>query len=217
MVAVIHGTFPRFVLQDNSISTYGPLPPGLTLMDSPLYGDEKLSSVLMDSPFTISTILLLEGMQEITRAAENNKNNNGTHSQPLDHVLHGGSLVRLLSNRPDTPSLEKIIYHTAIIYSGALCSPRIPFSSLLNQNSVEHIAHCLEDTSNDAFWARYPGILVWILLTAVAAAVNSLERSFFVVFLARVGTSAIPNSWQEMSQAMVRFLALTKVEKIVLR
>jgi len=153
-------------------------------------------------------------MQEITRAADNNRGIDDWDSQPLDP---GSSLVHLNSNRQDTTSFEKIIHHTAFIYSRALSSPRIPFSSPLNQNSAKQIAHCLDDISNDAVWVQYPGILVWILLTAGAAAVHSPERSFFVVFLARVGTSAIANLWQGMSQTMMRFLALRKSEQKAVR
>ncbi len=108
-------------------------------------------------------------------------------------------------------TLLKIIHTTGIIYASALTTPPTPFNAACNAAAVRTIAECLEDTTNDSVWTQYPGILLWIVLTAYTAADKLPERSFFATFLSRVGTSAVWWGTDAAGMAIRRFSVVKRV------
>jgi hypothetical protein len=111
---------------------------------------------------------------------------------------------------PFSPSLSKIIYHTSTIYASAFSTPPTPFKSVFNSHAVRSICQGLEDTSNDETWTRYPGILLWIALTANAAAADLPQKSFFAMFVFRVGTSAAWWGMEAGGEAVRRFAVVKR-------
>lgn len=81
----------------------------------------------------------------------------------------------------------------------------VPFRSAGNAADVNEIRDALEDTSNDETWTHYPGILFWILLTALAAA-NDDRRCYIAMFMFRVGTTAVWWGTEEATAAVMTFL-----------
>lgn len=113
-----------------------------------------------------------------------------------------------LENPPNT--LTKIIYAASSIYRCAFNNPPTPLSSPTNIDALRTISTCLEDTRNDGTWTECPGILLWVTLTALSAAVNQPESSFIAMFVFRVGTSA---AWWGPRQARAAIMTFLKVKK----
>jgi hypothetical protein len=107
---------------------------------------------------------------------------------------------------PSSSSLLKIVYLTSTIYSQALSESPTMFSSLANHPAMEQIYGELADTANDDTWIRFPGVLLWIVLTAGAAAAFSSKQGFFIMFLFRVGTSAVWWGREEARLSLLTFL-----------
>lgn len=93
-------------------------------------------------------------------------------------------------------------------------NPLLPFESPLNHVPVRIIAECLKHTSNNPQWVRHPRILLWILLNVASAALYLPERSVFVLYLIKVGTSAAWCGTEEAKAARVEIRAgETKMEQ----
>lgn len=127
------------------------------------------------------------------------------HARHLEFASQGNQL-------PST--LSKAIHATASIYAPAFSTPplgHIPFNSVCNHAAVRVLTECLEDTANDAVWTRYPGILLWIVFTAYAAAEKMSERSFFATFAFRVGTSAAWWGPEAAGMAIRKFIEVKRM------
>jgi hypothetical protein len=114
---------------------------------------------------------------------------------------------------PFANSLAQIIYLTSTIYSPAFSAPPlgpITFNSLCNNAAVRSLTEALEDTTNDEIWVRYPGILLWIVLTGYAAAEKLPDRSFFAMFVFRVGTSAAWWGMEAAGMAIRKFIGVKR-------
>lgn len=165
--------------------------------DSPLYGSVPLSVVLANSRFCDQSIKILQDMRDLTDILQF-----GSHHSS---VGFDGPL-QTLPTHPSSPSLLRMVHLTSTIYSRALSNPPTMLSSPINHRAMEQICRDLEDCANDDNWVRYPGVLLWIILTTGAAATFRSERSFFLMFLMRVGTSAVWWGPEEARLSLLRFL-----------
>ncbi|KAE9363405.1 hypothetical protein N431DRAFT_357302 [Stipitochalara longipes BDJ] len=162
------------------------------IADSPLFGTSSFGDVLATSPFDSQSRQVLQQMRDLT-----------DRLAPCPNSVDESILF--------TTTVSKIIHNTAIIYSSAFSTPPLPFNSAYNATSVKTIAECLEDTTNDMIWTRYPGVLLWIVLTAYAAAETLPERSFFATFVFRVGTSAAWWGTEAAGLAIRKFIVVKRV------
>lgn len=165
--------------------------------DSPLFGSKPLASVLIHSAFCEESIKVLQVMRDLTDIRQFGSHNSiqGCSGTRQSAAVHHSSA-----------SLLRIVHLTSVIYNRALSEPPTVFSSPANYTAMKQICRELEDTANDETWIRYPGVLLWIILTAVSAATFRVERSFFIMFLLRVGTSAAWWGPEEARVSLLRFL-----------
>ena len=205
MVAVVTGSLPRFagfrpILPQEpprNLSGAAPIP------DSPVYGQEPFQVVLSGSAFSDQCIQMLQDMRDLTDGQEVNQ-------EEFRQRIH-----KMETHPPSPPSsLICIIQQTSIIYQRAFLTPSIPFESPLNHHAVRSIAQCLENTSNDTTWVRFPGILLWIILNAASAALYLPERSFFVMWLIKVGTGAAWWGAEEAKEAVLRFVRVKRGSRV---
>jgi hypothetical protein len=200
MVAIMTSTEPRINFQ-----FHRPIPPPFEnpslgspqIPDSPLYGSEPLSTVLANSNFCEKSIKILQDMRDLTDILQL-----GSHHS----VMGLDRPHQALPSYPSSQSLLRMVHLTSTIYNRALSQPPTMLSSPENHQAIEQICRDLEDTTNDDTWTRYPGILLWIILTAGSAAAFRAEYSFFIMFLMRVGTSAVWWGPKEARMSLLRFL-----------
>ncbi|KAG0649271.1 hypothetical protein D0Z07_4302 [Hyphodiscus hymeniophilus] len=197
LVAVMTSSEPRLHFQSRSPEPASPDDPSIgsqQVPDSPLWGTTPLSLVLANSPFCGECIKVLQVMRDLVTIRQSGRHD----SLPLPSfgLLRHSSL----------PSLLKIILLTAIIFHRAFSEPPVSFAAPVNHDVIEQICRELEDEANDETWVRYPGILLWIVLTAGAAASFREERAFFTMFLMKVGTSAVWWGPDKARLALLRFL-----------
>ncbi|KAL2072913.1 hypothetical protein VTL71DRAFT_10237 [Oculimacula yallundae] len=157
----------------------------LQIADSPLYGDVPFDQLLEGSSFCTASVKLLQEMRDLTEGFR------GVASVPADISGHGGPF--------------DIINAASNIYRRAFMTPPVPFHSVWNENDVKKICDALEDTSNDDTWTYYPGILLWVLLTALSAA-KYKRRSYIAFFVFRAGTTAIWWGMEEATTSVMTFL-----------
>lgn len=105
------------------------------------------------------------------------------------------------------------LHFTALIYQRAVSSPAIPFNCPLNHANLSSLYVSLNISAADQFWARYPGIRLWVLLVGCATSVNREERSYFMMFLAKMGIFADFRQWDETQSAILRFLDVQKLAR----
>lgn len=118
----------------------------------------------------------------------------------------------ILSPAVDQPlALFKIIQSTAIIYRAAFLVPPTPLSSPLNHQFVTSIVHILSSPDDDETWVRFPGILLWIILTGTVAAYNHPERAFFIHFYGKIISVARWQWWDEIIGAFETFLPMRRI------
>jgi len=70
---------------------------------------------------------------------------------------------------------------------------------------MEELCRNLESPANDEAWYQYPGIFLWVLLTAVAAARGIPEHSFLLSLLTKTGFGAGYGGWKEMCEGWTKF------------
>ncbi|KAL3421835.1 hypothetical protein PVAG01_05991 [Phlyctema vagabunda] len=99
----------------------------------------------------------------------------------------------------------------AVIFSRSLENPRIDFAaSPANDTAFAQLGAAFAKCTPDDFWSRYPGILLWVLLVATAAARNRREAPFWIFYLSRVADFARAESWLAQSAAVRRFVDLQR-------
>ncbi|KAG4432122.1 hypothetical protein IFR05_012396 [Cadophora sp. M221] len=98
------------------------------------------------------------------------------------------------------------LHHTALIYERAVTPPHIPFNSPINHHDLAFLYESLNISAPNPFWIRYPGILLWVLLVGCAVSVKREERSYFMMFLAKVGIFTEQRWWFETQNAVLKFI-----------
>jgi hypothetical protein len=196
--------------------------------DSPLHSTAPFSTSLAHTPFPKETIRVLQRMRDLTvfvtrglniaigplESLSLNSNSNSplspesegnflTHHQIMqqNHNLH----INTNTTYPTAPSLHQIIQLTSTIYIAALSSPPTPFHAPSNRSTVLQLISAIESPAHDDVWDEFPGIFVWILLTAAAAAWDLQERAMAVSLLTRVGLGAGYGWWESFSRGVRAF------------
>jgi hypothetical protein len=181
MVAVISTGRPRFpVLR----STQPAIPSSdlihVKIFDSPLWGSCTFKNLPQKSGLCPESIIILQLLRNLTIFLSAN----------VGDAPNPGSDFNALANTKNwnmthlsAPSVLNVIRLTSSIYSAALTTPPIPFTSPLNRALAEDLCRAIESPINDYTWDQFPGILIWILLVGSAAAANMPEHSFFVSML----------------------------------
>jgi hypothetical protein len=190
-------------------STQPAIPPPdliqVKIFDSPLWGPCTFKDLPQKSGLCPESIIILQSLRNLTISLSANIGdaaNPGSNSNALANTKNS-NMPYLLG-----PSVLNVIRLTSSIYSAALTTPPIPFTSPLNRSLAEDLCRAIESPINDDTWDQFPGILVWILLVGSAAAANMPEHSFFVSMLTKVGLGAAFGWWNEMSEAMRAFLEI---------
>lgn len=201
LVALLTNTEPRLSFQQQERVLLAPAINQslgrIQMPDSPLFGTEPFACILAGSAFCNDAIILLQSMQDLTSGkwrGDSPPTINTTEPIPAD----------------PSNSLSRMICAASSIYFRAFKDPPVAFASRSHSNALATIAACLEDTRNDATWTEYPGILLWVVLTALAAAVHHPQCSFFAMFVFRVGTSAAWWGPREARAAICTFLQVKK-------
>lgn len=225
VLAVICAQEPRFVqfqpdrpeIAPNNSSRDG------TYAASPLYGDGDFSAVLCVSDQD-RIIYLLEVMwgltaralsvrSDITEARQQHSVNQSSR-MPMENMGSHLSLGTLLqTNNGSKLHVFGVLVHAALIYQRALRHPHVPFNSSTNHSDLVTLYEALNATASDCFWLEHPGILLWVLLIGCAVAVTRVERSYFMMFLAKVGIFTEPRCWFETQTAILRFIQIQKLSK----
>jgi hypothetical protein len=167
------------------------------LPDSPLYGAKPLTVLLGESQFSKEDIFLLQYTRDLTKGV---RPEDSPKLSPLPNS----------SRHTSSSTISQMIYAASTIYSGVFRIPSIPFASPHNTKAVETMSRCLEDTRNDETWTEFPGILLWIILVGLAAAVHQPQCSFFAMFAFRIGTSAAWWGPREAREAIMTFLDIKR-------
>ncbi|KAH6676770.1 hypothetical protein B0J14DRAFT_586278 [Halenospora varia] len=96
---------------------------------------------------------------------------------------------------------------TASIYAFTLTSPKVDFPSSSNTPAFNSLCDNFSKCSDDDFWVRYPGVLLWVLLVGTAASRGKEEASFWIFYLARTtGGFSDAEGWMVGSRAVKRFV-----------
>ncbi|KAL5326419.1 hypothetical protein ACEPPN_004104 [Leptodophora sp. 'Broadleaf-Isolate-01'] len=148
--------------------------------------------------------------------------------------LHEGmqSRHRALAAKPDFESRPRLIsvpqqsaknaeemhvfetlHHTALIYERAVTPPHIPFISPINYQDLASMYESLNISAPNPFWIRYPGMLLWVLLVGCAVSVKREERSYFMMFLAKVGIFTEQRWWFETQNAILKFVKVQSLTR----
>jgi hypothetical protein len=170
------------------------------LSDSPLCGTDPFGPLLAKSAFCKSGITLLNYARALTNAPWDGEQYFTQEKMP--------SKTRKQHADVSAASLYEVIYWTTKIYKGAFEESPTPFSSKSNVAAVRKICTGLEDVSNDGTWTQYPGILLWVLLTATSAAIYLPQRNFLVMFLTRLGVSATWWGIEDADGSMRKFMLI---------
>ncbi|KAL2075314.1 hypothetical protein VTL71DRAFT_257 [Oculimacula yallundae] len=192
IVSALSNTPPRF----DPPNTLSPIPPNILgirlnrVSDSPLSKSRRIQTVLRGSPFCSRSIDILQRMQDLTTNPESRT-----------------CILPPLPLTPDDPnSLVHTIYLAATMYISLIQPPRSP-AHTQTQTHCEALSKSLSLPANDKTWSLYPGIYLWILLTASTASITpwpdtNPSHSYFVSLLMNVGLGAGYGWFEELREAM---------------
>lgn len=144
-----------------------------------------------------------------------------THRHP--RILVSKSLFKTIprlsyNDRQPIKSSEEIhvfetLHHAALIYERAVSSTHVPFKSPINHSDLRSLYESLNISAVDSFWLQYPGILLWVLLVGCAVSVEREERSYFMMFLAKMGIFTEQRWWFKTQSAILRFIEVQKLAR----
>jgi hypothetical protein len=190
---------------------------------SPLYGNGDFSGIRVNDRRD-QVIILLQKMWHLTNQAVTGNNVSLEDSETLSTLIYSSTAWNSLEEHLDTlsprnskhtlePELaEKTVFDVllaaSIIYHRALSTPPTTFSAPANVSCLQNLFKYINVSAPDQFWLRYPGILLWVLLVGCAAAVKRSERSYFMMFLAKVGIFTELRCWFETESAILKFIAV---------
>lgn len=169
------------------------------------------------------TIFILRTMWELTTRALDPSlpriDQQGIERRPktLFSVSGARSLPKAASGGQKSIRIREVmqvfetLHHTALIYERAVTSPHLPFKSPTNYPDLSSLYQSLNTSAPDPFWLRHPGILLWVLLVGCAVSAKREERSYFMMFLARVGIFTEPRWWFESQSAILRFIEVQRL------
>jgi hypothetical protein len=175
---------------------------------SPLLGVIRLTPLLDNSDFGPESVIILQRMQDLT-------------TSKLQLEIEPHSPRPRVGSPSHISALGRNILHTiqlaATIYTRALSNPPIAFSSTLNGDLASQLCHALEDATSDQTWDKYPGVHLWILLTAAAATEGTspetclVGHGMIISLIAKVSMGAGYGWWNDMYAATTNFGVIKKV------
>ncbi|KAH8811555.1 hypothetical protein F5884DRAFT_854896 [Xylogone sp. PMI_703] len=206
LVAAILGTEPQFPAlgPDRPIRPPPQLHGLIQIPDSPLYGHQRLQDVLLGSPFCSQSISLLQQMQDFTRALVAEPS---SFLSPLLPTFSDLSPSHILNLNPH-PSLLDMIALTSAIYVQFFSSNSLSVSVSTLATALMTYLEC---PIHDETWMKYPGILLWIVLTGSATTAGEKgERSLFLLWATRLGLISVWGWWEEMRSSVECFARVRK-------
>ena len=99
----------------------------------------------------------------------------------------------------------------ASIYSRSLTGLNIDFSSFLNNEGFRKLQGAFGKCTEDDFWVRYPGVLLWVILVGTAAAWGKEEAAFWMFYLARTGSFSNAGNFLMEGMTIRRFLEIQRL------
>ncbi|KAH7361032.1 hypothetical protein BKA65DRAFT_197237 [Rhexocercosporidium sp. MPI-PUGE-AT-0058] len=192
---------------------------------SPLFGTGDFRQIECNWR-TEDTKYILQAMWELTSHALDTRAS-ASLSEGMQRSQHRtlvansslNSLPRMVSVQQQSAKnaeemhIFETLHHTALIYERAVNSLYTPFNSPINYPDLAFLYGSLNISAPNPFWIRYPGILLWVLLVGCAASVKREERSYFMMFLAKVGIFTEQRWWFETQNAVLRFLEVQSLAR----
>lgn len=185
-----------------------------TFAGSPLYGNGDFRDVNLGLYGTSIQIILhemwsltvqaLSSSQKVPHTASNRPRQ--CQADSFACFAHNEQPSVSIMSVPSDFGVHKAIYHAALIYGRALSYPETPFKSMVNHSDLRSLYEAINISGAENFWLDFPGILLWVLVVACAVAVDKEERSYFMMFLAKVGIFTEPRCWVETQTAFARFI-----------
>ncbi|KAL2074994.1 hypothetical protein VTL71DRAFT_8774 [Oculimacula yallundae] len=219
IIAISLARKPRF---PNTAPPPSNLPPSHnpqveTLAGSPIYGNGDFSQ-LECSWRREDTKYILQAMWELTnqflepeaclnsQSRPQNRPRTLISTSMLDPWPTAISAPQNITQNTEEMHIFETLHRTAMIYERAVTPPYTHFNSPTNFADLSFLYTSLNTSAGNPFWIQYPGILLWVLLVGCATSVKREERSYFMMFLAKVGIFSDERSWNETQTAVLRFV-----------
>lgn len=119
--------------------------------------------------------------------------------------LQGGD--ELLSEEVSSPLIYESMRLVGIIYSAAVTFPMPPYQGIFRR-LTSRLKPILEESRVDPCWQTDPNSLLWVLIIAGIAALDSEERNWYVQTLADVSRSLNLWDWSDVVTRMSPYLWL---------
>jgi type IV secretory pathway VirB3-like protein len=192
--------------------------------ESPLIGCGSFDKIITYHNNLEAIITLLNRMRNLTQSFEGlHRNANFRNTPSPDYIIdfvaepqHDYKIplltLPLISRCNDSSHhhvLDTLTAATAL-YAGALTNPAVDFGSTMNEEIFQQLCTAMAKCSHDGFWARYPGILLWVLLIGTATARGRKEAAFWMFYLSRTGRFSDAETWLVGSAAIRRFIDIQR-------
>jgi hypothetical protein len=215
IVAITCAERPRFppvhfFLPQAAMTAKGECPK--LIFDSPLCGSGNFNHIMRGDSEQEQIKSLLREMWDLTANGKRSRQpemvSTDTQLMRKPYHCHRNIIKRLpviLNSDPNHHVLE-VCQLTARIYRRAFFVPAVAFTSARNASDFNRLFEVLSKCATDDFWVRYPGVLLWVLLVSSATSALRNERSYFMMYLAKIGIFSEPVHWQQIQNAILRFL-----------
>lgn len=223
MIAVQAGQPPRFPTVNYLVAR--PVTPvtekSMSLHESPLFGPGNFKNIIT---YPRNEDMIISLMNEMWKLTWTVGDHNGEMVRPKSiHVIPFTTypqryyytelltlpLVSHCTNCSHNHVLETL-RSAGVIYSRCLTNPNIDFPSPMNEEAFNQLCASFGKCSDDEFWIRYPGILLWILLVGAASSRAKKSAAFWMFYLSRTGSFTTAETWLMGSTAIRKFLELQK-------
>jgi hypothetical protein len=223
MIAVQTGNPPRFPVVDYLVAR--PVTPTteqrMHCHESPLFGSGNFANIIQYHKNQDMIISVMDKMWNLTWTVDSQNRDivrpKATHvipfvTDPTGYYYAELLTLPLISHCTDCSHnhvLETLL-SAGVIYSRSLANPAVDFPSPKNEKAFDQLCTAFGKCSDDEFWVRYPGILLWILLVGTAASRAKKHAAFWMFYLSRTGSFTTAETWLMGSAAIRRFLELQR-------
>lgn len=225
MVAVLTGKPPRFPMVEYFVSR--PITPStnhrIFSYESPLSTTESLDSIKYHKNQS-AIIACLKSMWNLTRDFESPHEArfpvDHTSDPPVPFVEEQRDIFKtplltlpILSSCHDLSHdhVLETLQGAAFIYSRCLTNLNVDFPSYLNYEAFRNLNRAFGKCTEDDFWVRYPGVLLWVMLVGTATARGKEEAAFWMFYLARTGSFSKAENFLMEGVTIRRFLVVQRL------